>query len=61
VSDLGSQRWRDRASSLRVVEGRWEVCRNPDFQWCVQVDAPIDDLVYMGWNDDIASVRPVDQ
>jgi hypothetical protein len=54
--DLG---FNDRASSLRVLGGAWEVCEDADFGGrCQVVDGDVPNLADNGWNDRISSARP---
>ncbi len=54
-----SSRWNDRISSVRV-EGRWELCKEADFRDCVTVRDDIRDLRTIRLNDEISSLRPID-
>ena len=58
VDALKSYGWNDRISSLRVISGRWQVCRHNDYRDCREVgggerEPPRD------WNDAISSLRPL--
>jgi hypothetical protein len=60
VRSLTEHGWSDRISSLRVDAGRWEVCRDVDFQGCRTLTAEELATLEIGWNDSIRSLRPVD-
>lgn len=51
--------WNDRASSLRVTGGAWEVCRHAEFRDCQVVEGEVANLKDLGWNDAVSSLRPV--
>ena len=53
----------DRASSVIVERGDWEVCQDADFQGrCVVLrQGSYDSLARMGLNDRVSSVRPADR
>lgn len=59
VSDLRSYGFNDRASSVIVSKGRWEVCEDARFEGRCVVLRPgnYDSLRAMGMNDRISSVR----
>jgi|CXWL01.1.fsa_nt_gi hypothetical protein len=62
VADLRDDDWNDRASSLRIDEGTWEICRDTNFRDCRQLTSDQRDLATRrGWNDEISSLRRVDQ
>lgn len=56
--DLSQMRLNDKASSLEVHTGSWDVCRRKDFEDCVVVSTSVDDLRTIGLNDRITSLRP---
>lgn len=60
-SDLRGWRWNDKASSLRVESGEWEICRDSGFRGCVRVGEGAIPRLGEGlrMNDEISSVRPV--
>jgi hypothetical protein len=47
----------NKARSVRVVAGRWEVCAEKHFRKCAVVDANVLDLEAMGLSHKISSVR----
>lgn len=50
----------DRASSIRVVRGRWEVCLDAEYRGACQViDADNPDMTGWSFNNRISSLRPV--
>jgi uncharacterized protein YcfJ len=59
--DFGRTGFNDRASSVTVGSGRWEVCEDPGFRGrCVVLrQGSYDSLGRMGVNDRISSVRKV--
>lgn len=60
VRDLSRFRFNDRASSIDIREGRWEVCEHANFRGrCEIVDASVDRLNGLRLNDNISSIRPV--
>lgn len=61
VSDLNANRWNDKASSLRIESGDWEVCKDVNFRGCVRVEqTTITSLGnQMRLNDAISSLRPI--
>ena len=61
VNDFGRYGFNDRASSVIVSSGRWEVCEDIRFNGrCVVLRAGnYDSLRAMGMNDRISSVRPL--
>jgi hypothetical protein len=59
--DTPSLRWTNdnRAGSLRVQNGRWELCDQPRFGGrCITVSQDVPDLARFGWNNRISSLRP---
>jgi Zn-dependent protease with chaperone function len=58
-SSLLDRAWNDRVSSLRVRDGKWEICRHSEFRDCRTVDGDLADLRSLGWNDVISSLRPM--
>ncbi|MGE0497844.1 MAG: beta/gamma crystallin-related protein [Ramlibacter sp.] len=61
LNDFGRAGFNDRASSVAVQRGRWEVCEHADFGGRCAVLRPGNyaSLREMGLNDQISSVRPV--
>ncbi len=57
--NLRFQRFHDRAESVRVLSGRWELCAEPNFRRCQIVDRDIQNLSSLGLNKKLSSVRPV--
>ena len=62
VGDFERFGFNDRASSVVVEGGRWEVCEDTHFEGrCVVLrDGSYDSLGRMGLNDRVSSARPVD-
>ncbi|WP_300542268.1 beta/gamma crystallin-related protein [Maricaulis sp.] len=57
VNNLSAMRFNDRASSLRVVSGQWEVCQHDDFNGTCEVHSG--DARSLGrMNNQITSLRP---
>jgi hypothetical protein len=63
VQDLGNVGFNDRASSMVVRNGRWQVCSDADFRGkCVTLDpGEYPSLRSMGLNDRLSSVRELGQ
>ena len=61
VANFERSGFNDRASSVVVEKGRWEVCQDAQFQGrCIVLRrGSYDSLASMGMNDRISSVRPV--
>ena len=57
--NLRFQRFHDRAESVRVFSGRWELCAEPNYRRCQIVDRDIQNLSSLGLNKKLSSVRPV--
>ena len=61
VSDLRASRWNDKATSLRVIRGSWEICRHPGFGECELLfdggTGELPNLNAVNWNDRISSLR----
>lgn len=50
----------NRAGSVRVLSGNWEVCERPSFRGtCVEVSRDVPDLRRLGLNDQLSSARPI--
>jgi uncharacterized protein YcfJ len=62
VSDFTRHGFNDRASSVIVDGGRWEMCQNARFDGrCIVLRAGrYESLSALGMNDNISSIRPVD-
>ncbi|MEE3625483.1 beta/gamma crystallin-related protein [Nitrospirillum sp. BR 11752] len=63
VENLAGSGWNDRARSLTVTGGTWEVCRHAGCRDCVTVSAwdVINDLSRIGLDQAISSVRRIDR
>ena len=63
VGNFGNNGFNDRASSILVDRGRWEVCSDAQFggQCVVLRQGSYRSLNALGMNDKISSVRPVNQ
>jgi hypothetical protein len=60
VRDFRGIGFNDRASSIRVDSGTWQVCEDADFQGrCITLSRDDRSLVAEGFNDKISSARPV--
>jgi hypothetical protein len=58
IGSLVPMRFNDRASSVRVVSGTWQLCEHENFRGqCITVDN--DDINLGGFSDQITSLRPV--
>jgi uncharacterized protein YcfJ len=62
VADFARKGYNDRASSVVVDSGRWEMCQDARFAGRCIVLRPgrYESLAALGMNDNISSVRPVD-
>ena len=59
VSSLSDARFNDKASSIQVLSGRWEVCTNGNFGGrCEIIRNDNLDLQGIGLNNNISSIRP---
>jgi beta/gamma crystallin len=56
--NLRFQSFHDRAESVRVLSGRWELCAEPNFRRCQVVDRDVTHLSTLGLNKKLSSVRP---
>lgn len=59
VGDLRDRNFNDRAESVRVVSGTWEVCVDQYFRECQTLDRDFADLSSIGLRKRISSLRPV--
>jgi len=57
--NLRFQSFHDRAESVRVLSGRWELCAEPRFRRCQIVDRDVENFSSLGLNKKLSSVRPV--
>jgi len=57
VDNLRSQNFHDRAESVRVLSGSWEICTEPHFKRCQIVDHDVSQLSSLGMNKKLSSVR----
>ena len=57
--NLRFQSFHDRAESVRVLSGRWELCAEPRYRRCQVVDRDVANLSSLGLNKKLSSVRPV--
>ena len=58
---LGEQHFDDRASSVKVLSGAWQLCQEDNFGGrCVTVDRDMAKLDSIRMDDRISSVRPAD-
>jgi hypothetical protein len=59
IADLGIVRFNDRASSIKIVRGNWEICEHANYQGrCSRLDAD-QPVLPREWNDAISSIRRV--
>jgi Beta/Gamma crystallin len=59
TQNLRFQNFHDRAESVRVLGGRWEICAEPAFRRCQIVDRDVPSLSSIGLNKKLSSARPV--
>nr|WP_321439415.1 beta/gamma crystallin-related protein [uncultured Hyphomonas sp.] len=60
IHALPNLRFNDRARSIAVLSGQWEVCQHSDFTGrCVFLRYDVPDLAWYGLAGEISSVRPV--
>lgn len=60
IDALPALAFNDRARSVAVLAGQWEVCENSDFTGrCVFLRYDVPDLGWFGMNREVSSVRPV--
>lgn len=58
---LGTVNFNDRASSIVVRSGRWQVCANSRYLGqCQVIDSNVSNLSVIGLNNRITSIRPLD-
>lgn len=59
MPDLGMVGFNDKASSIRIVRGKWEICEHANYQGrCSRLDAD-QAILPREWNDQISSIRRV--
>ncbi len=59
IADLGIVRFNDRASSIKIVRGNWEICEHANYQGrCSRLDAD-QPVLPREWNDAISSIRRI--
>lgn len=58
VNALKSQDWNDRISSVRVLSGRWQICRHDGYRECREIGGD-ESRLSGGWNDAVSSLRPL--
>lgn len=60
ISDLPDLRFNDKARSVAILEGAWEMCEHSNFTGrCVFVREDVQDLRVFNMNKNISSVRPI--
>lgn len=59
VENLRSRNFHDRAESVQIVSGTWELCSEPGFRRCQTVSSDVAHLSTLGLNKKLSSVRPV--
>jgi len=57
VDNLRSRSFHDRAESVRVLSGSWEICTEPHYRRCQIVDHDVPQLSSLGMNKKLSSVR----
>jgi len=58
LESLGAFRFNDRARSIRIERGRWEVCEHDNYSGrCIELDGPVSDLSEIGLSSRISSIR----
>jgi beta/gamma crystallin len=57
VDNLRSVNFHDRAESVRVVSGTWELCAEPRFRRCQTVSGDVPNLSALGLNKKLSSAR----
>lgn len=58
IDNLRLQNFHDRAESVRVLSGTWELCAEPRFRRCQTVASDIPQLSSVGLNKKLSSARP---
>lgn len=59
IADLGMVKFNDKASSIKIVRGQWEICEHANYQGrCSRLDAD-QPVLPREWNDAISSIRRV--
>lgn len=59
MPDLGVARFNDKASSIKIVRGQWEICEHANYQGrCSRLDAD-QPVLPREWNDAISSIRRI--
>jgi len=58
IENLRSQNFHDRAESVRVLSGTWELCSEPRFRRCQTVSRDVAHLSSVGLNKKLSSARP---
>lgn len=59
MPDLGQAGFNDRASSIKILRGAWEVCEDADYRGrCTVIDRD-QGVLPRDWNDRISSIRRV--
>lgn len=58
VENLRSVNFHDRAESVRVLGGSWELCSEPRFRRCQTIDRDVALLSTLGMNKKLSSARP---
>jgi hypothetical protein len=58
VENLRFVNFHDRAESVRVLGGSWEICSEPRFRRCQTVDRDVAQLSSLGMNKKLSSARP---
>jgi len=60
VSNLGQYNFNDRASSVRIDGGTWEICQDGGYNGrCIIVDGDVTSLAQLNMNDTVSSVRRI--
>ncbi len=57
VQDLSRLGLNNRISSIRVLGGRWRICRSPNFGGCMEISGDVSKLRDIGFNDRVSSIQ----
>lgn len=59
IRDLSRMGLNNQISSVRVLGGRWRLCRSTNFGGCIEVASDIPNLRDIGFNDQVSSIQEV--
>ncbi len=57
VRDLGRLGLNNQISSVRILGGRWRICRERDLRGCIELTGDVPNLRNIGFNDQISSIE----